>query len=176
MSKVNLEIELQKQNDLIEAYKVAVKTSLTDGEACSKTVKMAAPRYYVTPKQAYQVICKMMRGDFELVDMMYDNRKRMYYSLFQRVVELSEKRAFVGKSLWYIMPYAVMEPAPEFFLSPLTVSRIRNGIMKGTIDDEGRHYTELTEKQIIFREKRAEERRRLKEYRLMRKKEKGEIV
>lgn len=176
MSKTNAEIELQRQNDLLEAYKAAIKTSCSSTEACEKAVKMPAPRYYVTPKQAYQVVMHMMKGDFELVDMMQSNRRRMYYSLFDKVVELSEKRAFVNKSLWYIMPFAVTCSAPEFFTSISSLARVRQGIKSGKIGDDGRRVAPLTEKEIRKSEAAREERMKLREYRMMRKRMKGELV
>ena len=138
MGKVNYDISRQMQDDLIAAYSKVCDTSWNLKDACTKAVKLPAPRYYVTAKQAYQVIAPMIKGDFGHVDLMLPNRKRMYYSLFEKVVEMTEKRAFIGKSLYYIMQYAVVQPAPEFFIRWDTLAKIRNFIKKGRIDDEGR--------------------------------------
>ena len=115
--KNDYDISRQLQDDLIKAYNQVAPHCWLQVDAYKQAVKQPAPRYYVSPRQAAQVIAPMVRGDFEKVNMMLPNRRRMYYSLFQKVVELSEKRCFIGKSLLYIMQYAVSSPAPEFFCS-----------------------------------------------------------
>ena len=136
--KHDYDISLQFQNDLIKAYNHVAPLCWTQREAYAKAVKEPAPRYYVTPKQAAQVISPMVKGNFERVNMMLPNRRRMYYSLFDRVIELSEKRAFVGKPLTYIMQFAVIQPAPEFFCSYTRLHEIRSFIKTGKLNDEGR--------------------------------------
>ena len=126
------------QDDLIKAYNRVAPSSWTQEEAYKKAVKEPAPRYYITPRQAAQVISPMVHGDFRKVNMMLPNKRRMYLSLFQKVVEMSEKRAFIGKSLTYIMQYAVLSPAPEFFCSHERIHALRSLIKTGKLDDEGR--------------------------------------
>lgn len=138
MSKTDYSIRRQMQDDIIEAYKKSCDGCWTMDEAYRKASKMPAPRYYITPKQAYQVVTRMMRGDFNKVDHMLPNRRRMYYSLFRKVNEMCGQRVFADKSLWYIMQYAVTSPAPEFFLSYITVGWIRRLVKQGEVDDEGR--------------------------------------
>lgn len=124
--------------DLIEAYKAVAPHSWTQQEAYERMVKQPAPRYYVTAKQAYQVIAPMLKGDFERVNMMLPKRRKMYYSLFDEFVSLSEKPMFYNKSAWFIMQHAVARPAPEFFLSPGRAQHIRCWLKNGVIDEEGR--------------------------------------
>lgn len=171
MSKTDYQITRQMQDDLIEAYKRVAPSSWTQIEAYRKTVAQPAPRYYVTPKQAAQVIAVMLRGDFSRVNLMMSvNRKRMYYSLFKKVMELSEKREFVGKSLRHICSFAVIQPAPEFFMNWGVVQKLRHKIRCGLIDDEGRTHVSPSKQRAYekLKEKRDEERRSLLEYRRMR--------
>ena len=65
-------------------------------------------------------------------------RREMYYSLFKVVQELSERREFIGKSLSYIMKFAVVQPAPKFFISPIRGSIIRGFIKNGVFDEDGK--------------------------------------
>ena len=58
--------------------------------------------------------------------------------LFDKVIELSEKRAFIGKSLQYIVQFAVSCPAPEFFTSHHTMDKVRDFLKNNHYDDEGR--------------------------------------
>lgn len=131
-------ISRQFQDDLIDAYNSVAPTCFSQLDAYRKAVKQPAPRYYVSARQAAQVISPMVRGDFERVDMMRPNRRRMYYCLFEKVMELSEKRAFIGKPLLFIMRSAVSSPAPEFFVGFKTLARIRSYLKNGHLDDEGR--------------------------------------
>ena len=136
--KNDYDISKQFQDDLIKAYNAVATKCWSQTEAYEKAVKQPAPRYYVTPRQAAQVISPMVRGDFRRVNLMLPNRRRMYYSLFDKVIELSEKRNFIGKSLTYIMQFAVSSPAPEFFVTRYTVEQVRRYLRKGYLDDEGK--------------------------------------
>lgn len=158
MSKTNYDISKQMQNDLIKAYCQSCPGSWTMQEACEKAVKLPAPRFYVTAKQAYQVISRMMKGDFRRVNKLKPLRKKMYYELFDVTVKLSESWQHAGKKLWSIMPFAVIHPASEFFISPHTLYCIRQEIRTGRIDDEGRGRTH--DYQGKRKRKRHEKRRR----------------
>lgn len=136
--KNDYDIEKQKQDDLINAYNQVAPHCLMQDDAYRKAVKQPAPRYYISAKQAAQVLSPMVRGDFTRVDMMIPNRRRMYYSLFEKVLELSEKRAFVGKSLLYITRFAVLSPAPEFFIGGDSFRVLRSYLKNGHYDDDGR--------------------------------------
>ena len=132
------DISKQFQDDLIRAYNAVAPHCWFQEDAYRKAVKQPAPRYYVSANQARQILAPMVRGDFSRVDMMLPNRRRMYYSLFEKVVELSEKRAFVGKSLSYIVQFAVTCPAPEFFTSHHSIDKVRDFLRNGHFDDDGR--------------------------------------
>jgi hypothetical protein len=162
--KNDYDITRHYQDDLIKAYNSVAYTCLTQLEAYKKAVKQPAPRYYVSPKQALQVISPMVKGDFERVDMMMPNRKRLYYSLFEKVVELSEKRAFIGKSLLYICQFAVASPAPEFFVSPRAIDNVRRFLKNGYFDDSGKVCVEIPYRTRSY-ERLKEKRRRIREYR-----------
>lgn len=140
MTKLCYSISRQLQDDLLKAYVKVCKENRawSQLDAYKMTVKQPAPRYYVSSKQAYQIISRMMRGDFSQVDTMLDNRRRMYHSLFEKVIELSESTMFVGKSLWHIIPFAITSPAPEFFVKPERFAVIRAKIKRKMIDDDGR--------------------------------------
>lgn len=136
--KNDYDISKQFQDDLIKAYNSVAPFSWSQEEAYRKAVKQPAPRYYISPAQAAQILSPMVRGDFSRVNEMMPNRRRMYYSLFERVIELSEKRAFIGKGLKYIVQFAVSSPAPEFFCSYHTLDKIRDWLKHGNLDEEGR--------------------------------------
>lgn len=117
MSKTN-EVNAQLRRDLMNAIR-----KCSDGSAWfvsqiwRKAVRMPAPRYYVTPKQAYQVLLPMVSGDYTGFQKMSHRRQRLYKSLYDLVMDMADKPQYQGKSLWFLIPFAVTSPAPEFFVS-----------------------------------------------------------
>lgn len=156
-------IAKQYQEDLIKAYNKVAQSSWSQKDAYAKAVKLPAPRYYVSARQAAQVIAPMVRGDFERVNMMHPNRRRLYYSLLDKVIELSEKRAFIGKPLIYIVRFAVSSPAPEFFVTPNALSQVRSYLKKGYFDNEGKALE--VPSRVKSYERLKEKRGKLKAYR-----------
>lgn len=116
MSKAN-DINRQLRRDILRVYREVAPHCWYQRDAWEKTVMHPAPRFYVTPKQAYQKVLPMLDGDFSEIDCMNPRRQRLYACLYQRVLEASEQVQFAGKSLWFMMPFIVSQPAPEFFLS-----------------------------------------------------------
>lgn len=162
--KRDYHISKQFQDDLIKAYNKVAQHSWTQEEAYRKAVKLPAPRFYVSAKQAAQIIAPMVRGDFTRVDLMRPIKRRMYYAIFDRVVELSEKRAFIGKSLFYIVQYAVLSPAPEFFVTPRSLEQVRSFLKNGYYDLTGKVTSELPCRKKAY-EKLKRKRAELRAYR-----------
>lgn len=152
--KNDYEITRQMHADLIKAYINVSKHCWTQHEAYERMVKEPAPRYYVTPKHAYKALRPMMKGDFELVDMMTERKRDLYYSLYDTVLKLSEKRDFLGKSLWHIVHFAVYSPAPEFFISPERARHIRGWLRSGAIMEDGRVDTNIVKSYVQRKTKR----------------------
>lgn len=124
MGKSNYDITRMMREDLMAAYREVVQSCWTQKEAWEKTAKHPAPRYYLTPKQAWDEMRRMVKGDFSRVDSLPTDVKRKYYSLFSKLEQLTQKREFIGKSLFYICQHLVVQPAPEFFIKPQTVRQI----------------------------------------------------
>jgi len=138
MGKENFDISRQMQRDLIAAYKQVCGSCWTQRQAYERMVQQPAPRFYVTAKQASQVIARMVRGDFTFVDRMQPMRRQMYYDLFDVVMQLFEKREFIGKSLSYVMNFAVVQPAPRFYIGPIRAKNIRAFLRNGVYDNNGK--------------------------------------
>lgn len=101
---------------LMDAYRQVYRFCWTQREAWERTVKQPAPRYYVGEKQAYLVLLPMTRGERGHLEKMTPSMKRMYESLYDRVMEAAQRPEFIGKSLHYIVPHVIKEKAPEFFV------------------------------------------------------------
>lgn len=124
MSKSNFDLTKQFREDLMDAYREVSARCWSQGEAWRKTAKHPAPRYYVTAKEAHEKLRRMVAGDTSVVDNMTAPRRRMYYSLFEKLQEMTQQREMIGKSLWFMCPFLVTQPAPEFFVEPRTVRYI----------------------------------------------------
>lgn len=124
MTKKNYELTLMQRDALMEAYKEVYRKCWSQKEAWKKTAEHPAPRYYVTAKEAYEKLRRMVRGDTSVVDRLGDTKRRMYYSLYNTLVRLTEKREYSTCSLWFLCPIVVSQPAPEFFIAPNTVKDI----------------------------------------------------
>lgn len=117
MPKQNFSLTAQLREDLMDAYRDVYSRCLSQQEAWRKTATHSAPRYYVTPKCAWEKLRFMVRGDTSAVDKMERLRKQMYYDLFNKLQEMSQQKAFLGKSLWFICQFLVTQPAPQFYIS-----------------------------------------------------------
>lgn len=130
MPKKNYDITTQYRDDLMQAYREVSAKCWTQEEAWCKTAKHPAPRYYVTPGEAYERMRHMVVGDMTQVDALSDCRRRMYYSMFEKLQEMTQRKETVGMSLWSICQTLVLQPAPEFFITPRTVRYIYQNYKK----------------------------------------------
>ncbi len=108
----------QMYDELMKVYCKVLREhdAHTQVEAFERTVCHPASRFFISPGRAYRNIYPMLRGDFSGIEKMKPLRQEMYRTLFAVVMNLSQKRQFWGKSPYYIVKYAVMEPAPRFYI------------------------------------------------------------
>lgn len=116
---------------LMEAYNEVYRHCWTQQEAWRRTVRHPAPRFYISPKQARLVVAPMLRGDFSVLEGMMPTRQRMYRCIYDRVLKAAQKPEFVGKSLNFIIPHIVCQPAPEFFIGPESMRKTFRFLRKG---------------------------------------------
>lgn len=135
MSKRNYSIIEDMRVALMDTYRKVAPDCWSQQEAWEKTVRHPAPRYYITPKQAYQRLLPMLSGDKSEIDRLKPDRRRMYYSLYDKVIEMAQRREFYGKSLWHIIPWVITQPAPEFFIGTESLEKtfrfVKRGRFKG---------------------------------------------
>ena len=105
-------------DELMAVYRKVLKDydCHTQAEAFDRTVRHPASRFFVEPRRAYQNIYPMLRGDYSKIEQMKPLRQEMYKALYDVVMRLSQKRQFWGKSPYYIVKFAVTEPAPRFYI------------------------------------------------------------
>ena len=112
--------------DLLRIYREVCQSGdfATCTECYDAVVRHLAPRFYIDPRFAHTVISPMLRGDRSKLEIMKPLTRQMYEDLFDVVVRLSQLRQFHGKTLNYILQYAVLEPAPRFYISPTRMGQI----------------------------------------------------
>lgn len=116
MKSTNCREEMKR--DLMQVYREVCSTyeCRNSWEAWERTVTHEAPRFYVDARWALQILAPMMRGDKSQVESLTPLKREMYEALFDTVQELWQRSAFWGKSLNYVLPHAIMEPAPRFYI------------------------------------------------------------
>lgn len=116
----------QMYADLMERYRYVVDhySCADQTEAYIKTITSQAKRFYVNPRWAVQRLAPMFKGDMDALKGLSPNKRQMYEDLFKVVVKLSSKLEFQGKSLYWITQFAVLQPAPRFYVDPPMMSKI----------------------------------------------------
>lgn len=126
----------EMKRDLMKVYREVTSEGefRSQQEAYKRVVEHPAPRFYVDAKWAHQRLSPMMRGDRSGLEKMNPLTRQMYEDLFDVVVKLSQKDYFYSRKLYRIVQFAILEPAPRFYINEDTmrkmwkkeVRRIRN--------------------------------------------------
>ena len=117
----------QMMNDLMAVYREIVPNcpqGTTQTEVYELVIQHPAPRFYIDPRRAHQVVSPMMRGDHSVLERLQPLKRQMYLDLYDKVMELSQKKGFWRKSLYYILKEAVMQPAPRFYINTTRMGQI----------------------------------------------------
>ena len=119
MAKRKYDDELHKTmlKDLMSAYREVAVYCTTQAMAWDETVKHPAPRYYVSAAWARHIIAPMLVGDYSKLNKLSQRRRRLYVSLYHKVIEASNKVEYRKMSLNKLLPHVINTPAPEFFIS-----------------------------------------------------------
>lgn len=120
------QLKEEMKRDLMTVYKEESQnySGYLQTEVYALTVQHPAPRFYVDARRAHQHISPLLRGDRSGLEKMKPLRREMYEALLEVVISLSRREKFLGKSLYYILRQAVMEPAPRFYISVMRMGQI----------------------------------------------------
>lgn len=112
--------ELKDERDrcLYAAYLDALHKPEIKGhrQAINKALASPTSRFWISPLQAYRYIMRMKKAVDEPLRM-GGTRKRIMEEVYRLYVEMKEKRAFKGCSVYFIASFLVQHEAPEFYLS-----------------------------------------------------------
>lgn len=117
MSRRSFDLVKKQREDLFKVYREVYTSCRSQNEAWEKVLRHQAPRYYITPKQAHQMLSPMLRGDTSHIDKLKPHVRRMYIDMFDDLKAMSQKKEFIGKSLWFICQFLVARPAREFYIT-----------------------------------------------------------
>lgn len=108
----------QMKDDLMKVFREIASQHVCrcQKEAYNQTVHHTAPRFYIDARRAHCVISSMRRGDYTQLDKLSPLKRQMYQDLFDTVQRLYQKSAYWGKSLYYVLQFAILEPAPRFYI------------------------------------------------------------
>ena len=93
-------------------------------EAWKRVVEHPAPRVYVDSLRAHLVISPMLHGDRSRLEELSPLKQQMYEALFETVMRLWQKPSYWGRSLNYVLQFAILEPAPRFYIKPVRMGQI----------------------------------------------------
>ena len=116
----------EMKNDLMKVFREVASqhTCHNNWEAWEMVVQHPAPRFYIDPRRAHQRLSLLLHGDTSKIDCLNPLKKEMYEALFAVVMKMWQKPAYWGKSLNYVLKFAVMEPAPRFYISTIRMGQI----------------------------------------------------
>lgn len=108
----------QMKDDLMKVFREIADQHICrhQTEAYEMVVHHSAPRYYIDARRAHRVISPMRRGDHTELQKLSPLKQQMYLDLFDTVQRLYQKSAYWGKSLYYVLQFAILEPAPRFYI------------------------------------------------------------
>lgn len=122
MRKGDSDIIIERDRDLLGAYRKVAAMCWRQDEAWERAATSAAPRYYISRQRAVRVLYPMQQGDNSRIEACTgENSRAMYYSLWEKVKALSNTRAYRNKSFGEVVSAAIYEPAPSFFITARTV-------------------------------------------------------
>lgn len=114
------------KEDLMKVYReVSGKYGCrTNSEAWEEVVRHPAPRFYVSSRRAHQRLSAMRRGDMSSLEKLSPLKREMYEDLFEVVRRLWQKKPYWGRSLNYVVQFAIQEPAKRFYIGPARMGQI----------------------------------------------------
>ena len=122
---------MERDAELFLRYHQARKSepALTHRQAVMKAVKSPTSRYWVSFNEVYRAILNKVHGR-QPPESMKNIRRKLIEDVWHNYCELAAKPTFKDCSVFFIVQFAIAEPAPEFYLSYRRAYAIINNILK----------------------------------------------
>jgi len=126
MSLVSSAVKIRGQfvSDVCKAMFEARKGAFDVNTAMAKRLCEPAPRFYITPKHAAEVIYKITAEGEKALDKYRPLRKQMYLDLYSVYNDLRQKPKFEGVPIYKLAVYVVEQQAPQFYIDLWTAKNI----------------------------------------------------
>lgn len=113
-------LQEQKINEMMEIYKKVALECFTQKQAMKRVVEHQASRFFILPHTAYCKLRKVFSGETDRIYAVKEFDREMYEEILKRVMELSQRPEYYGKSLMQLCEIVVRQPAPKFYMKPIT--------------------------------------------------------
>lgn len=122
----------ERDKDLMRAYTILLQTcdNIVMDDIWKNLANMPAERFWVSEERAAIVIARMMKGD--KLEKMRSNSREMYEEIYRRVLIMKEESP--NMSLADIIFKVIRQPAPKFYLTPLSLQVIVTRLKKRTFE------------------------------------------
>ena len=134
---MEMEIKQELADALYKAYKEGLQqgrfTSLRD--ASRIICKQPAPRYFITPDWARIRLC-LLRGGWSMINLSPSVR-RMMLQLSKEYDKFVAEHPGQQYSVSRIAEIIVMQPAPEYYITPEAVRRILRKVIRNVRREKG---------------------------------------
>lgn len=123
---------LNRYKALWEAYQKALRTPgvKSHDDAIRLAVSSPSPRYWISPAEAARQINRLKKG-LPIIKYKPGSKKlQVLMAVWHRYQELEKLRAYRGASTEFITTFAVLTPAPCFYMSFPRARKIINRIRK----------------------------------------------
>lgn len=126
MMKEHTNCRKEMEEDLMKVFREvsASYECRCNDEAFRRVVEHPAPRYYIDARRAHQYISPLTRGDRSAIEKLSPLKRKMYEDLFETVLRLWQNSAYCGKSLSFVLQFAVLQPAPRFYIGHTRMCQI----------------------------------------------------
>lgn len=116
----------QMKEDLMKVFREVCSSyeCKNNREAWRQVVTHEAPRFYIDSRRAHLYISPMLRGDTSKIDKLSPLKREMYQELFKTVMRIWQEDKYYGKSLNYVLQFAILEPAPRFYIDTKRMEQI----------------------------------------------------
>ena len=119
-----IKIRRQFVSDVCKAMFEARKGFFDVNAAMTKRLCEPAPRFYVTPKHAAEVIYKIIAEGEKALDKYRPLRKQMYLDLYSVYNDFRQKPKFENMPVYKLAEYVVEQQAPQFYIELWTAKNI----------------------------------------------------
>lgn len=112
------EFFMERDKDLYESYIAALgrKDVHSHKDAIRAAIHSPTKRCWISTYQAYRELLRMKKGKPPR-EHTIPKRLKLLEHIYERYKKLKEKPTFRGCSTYFITPFVLQEPAPEFYLS-----------------------------------------------------------